>query len=192
MTEEEEDLLQYVRGVDYKSVFSRINIALCVLRIDGRLIDCNHEFMRVSGLTNEELYKAGLKKNLNHLDDISPETRNEFGKVPLSLFNLIAREDMQTIFEAMSDMLTCHTQEGSAVNVKKEEETVTQEQQQHQQHQTLTTAAGTTTMSKNSDHWAGYIKRCHTSNCLQLNISLVRKKEGTPCFFNCALLPLTE
>jgi PAS domain-containing protein len=170
-TEEEEDLLQYVRGVDYKSVFSRTNIALCVLRIDGRLIDCNREFIRVSGLTKEELYKAGLKKNKD--GDISPEVVNEFGKCPLSLFNLIAREDMQTIFEAMSEMLTFHTKEdgvgssmgggvGGAVgeNTNDVGGTAVKMEGCEQQNQHLQQ----TPIMGNFDHWAGYIRRCHTSN----------------------------
>ena len=153
MSEEEEELLQYVRGIDYKSVFSRVNIALCVTRIDGRIIDCNNEFIRITGLTKDVLYKAGLKNFT--ANEISREFVDSFGKFPLSLFNLIAREDMQMIFEAMSEMLTCRT--------KEEEE-----------------AAGAATMSNvgNShdaqspmrkistnllDHWAGCIKRCHSS-----------------------------
>lgn len=39
-----------------------------------------------------------------------------------------------------------------------------------------------------SDHWGCEIRHCNNpALTFQLNISLVRQKEGTPRFFNCAL-----
>jgi PAS domain-containing protein len=149
ISEEEEELLQYVRGVDYKSVFTRINIALCVTRIDGRLFDCNNEFVRLCGLTNDELFKAGLKKPTQQ--EVTPEITEQFGKHPLSLFNLIAKEDMHIVFQAMSRMLTSEQSKGGSsdeVAIKSEN------------------PSGRAQLSNKInplDHWAGNIQRCRAS-----------------------------
>jgi len=164
---DEEELLAYVRGIDYKGVFLRTNIPLCVTRIDGRIFDCNDAFVRLCGIMQEDLVKAGLRE-FSPKDNIKVELSEQAGKHPLSLFNLIARDDMQRIFEAMSSML--------AVSHVKQEDGQTVKVSAHSH-------------SIKMDHWAGNILRCHSSESQQLNISLVRQKEGTPRFFNCALLP---
>ena len=146
MTEEEEELLQYVRGVDYKSVFTRVNIGFCVTRIDGRIIDCNHEFTRITGLTQEELLKAGIRMPTQS-ELSSPGLSEQCGKHPISLFNLIAKEDMEMIFRAMSNMLTSST---SPV-VKAEES------------KSDGNGIKANTFSSKLDHWVGIIRRCHTS-----------------------------
>jgi PAS domain-containing protein len=101
----DDEILAFVRGLDYKNVFSKIQIALCVTSIDGRLLDCNDEFARVCSLSRDVLVSSGLRKP----DDMDPVEQAEAGKSPLSLFNLMAnrmsREDIQNVFEAMSSML---------------------------------------------------------------------------------------
>lgn len=101
----DDEILAFVRGLDYKNVFSKIQIALCVTSIDGRLLDCNDEFARVCSLSRDLLVSSGLRKP----DEMDPVEQAEAGKSPLSLFNLMAsrmsREDMQRVFEAMSSML---------------------------------------------------------------------------------------
>lgn len=100
----DEEILVFVRGLDYKNIFSKIQIPLCVTSIDGILLDCNDEFARVCSLSRETLITSGLRK---------PEEYNferaESGAMPLTLFNLLAnrmsREGMQRVFEAMSSML---------------------------------------------------------------------------------------
>mmetsp|Transcript_13541 Transcript_13541/g.25416 ORF Transcript_13541/g.25416 Transcript_13541/m.25416 type:complete len:773 (+) Transcript_13541:129-2447(+) len=168
---EDDEILGLVRGLDYKNVFSKIRIALCVTSIDGRLIDCNDEFARVCGLTWISLVSAGLREPQN-------ESELEYvGTNPISLFNLIAREDMQKVFEAMSAMLKnvsnpeigFHDQEGLAAS--REDYTL-------QSHPS----------NLKTDHWSSDIRHCQSpSTKLQLNISLVRNKNGSPRFFNCAL-----
>ena len=152
ISEEEEELLQFVRGVDYKSVFSRVNIPLCVTRIDGRLIDCNDEFARICGLSMEELCKAGLREHVPA--DMKPELAELYGSHPLSLFNLIAKEDMQTIFEAMSRMLN--------TTYPKEEE-----ERENAVKLEVVSSADIKKKKKNRfthlDFWSGQIQRCHVS-----------------------------
>lgn len=104
---EDEDAV-FVQGLDYRSVFKRCGIALAVASIDGRFIDCNSEFVTLSGYSRKELLPGEeLSKTELRAEDVpsmageaaDPPTRN------LSLFNLLNREDMETVFTAMSGML---------------------------------------------------------------------------------------
>ena len=141
ISEEEEDLLQYIRGVDYKSAFSRINVALCVTRIDGRIIDCNEEFVRAFRLSKEVLVKAALRKY--SLQEITPQLNDLYGKQPISLFNIISREDMRMIFEAMSKMLTTSVSPQGA-------------------NEPESNSVFKTAFSSKNDHWAAVV-RCNSS-----------------------------
>lgn len=104
----EDENVVFVQGLDYKSVFKRCAIALAVASIDGRFIDCNAEFVNLSGysrkelLPSEELSKTELRPEavpLAATGPPEPPPRN------LSLFNLLNREDMEKVFSAMSGML---------------------------------------------------------------------------------------
>jgi Helix-loop-helix DNA-binding domain. len=204
---EDDEILGLVRGLDYKNVFSKIRIALCVTSIDGRLIDCNDEFVKVCGLSWISLISAGLRE---------PQSDSELeyvGANPISLFNLIAREDMQKVFEAMSAMLK--NVSNPAMVVDQARMTSSTDDYILQRHPS----------NLKTDHWSSEIRRCHNSLTkvslhiawvisdlsfclrqrihfshvccmylddlnhlqLQLNISLVRHKNGSPRFFNCAL-----
>jgi hypothetical protein len=98
---DEDELLVFVRGLDYKSVFGRIRVALCVLSIDGRLLNCNEEFIRICKMSRSMLVGAGLRPPAKE----SEEEVEIAGKTPMSLFSLVSREDMQKVFTAMGSML---------------------------------------------------------------------------------------
>jgi len=121
-TEGESDMGDYVQGLDYKTFFFRCTVALCVASIDGRLLECNSEFVKICGLTKEVLEASGLSNGRDAKEySIKNETNDTCGKggnnlVPsekgtstsstvLSLFNLLSRDDMGKVFEAMSTML---------------------------------------------------------------------------------------
>lgn len=106
----------FVPNIDYKSVFSSCGIPLAVASIDGRFLDCNQEFLRAIGYTREELLpceKLGViaeevssAASASNGDGSQREeaaasntTRN------LSLFNLLGRDHMEEVFEAMRNML---------------------------------------------------------------------------------------
>ena len=50
-----DDELVFVRNVDYKCIFKRCGTPLAVASIDGRLLDCNQEFVKLTGYRREEL-----------------------------------------------------------------------------------------------------------------------------------------
>uniref|UniRef100_A0A7S3V6C6 BHLH domain-containing protein n=1 Tax=Chaetoceros debilis TaxID=122233 RepID=A0A7S3V6C6_9STRA len=173
-SEEEDEIVMFVRGLDYRNIFSRIKIALCVTSIDGRLLACNDEFVHTCGLARETLVSSGIRK---------PQEGNETeevqaGKSPLSLFNLMAREEMQLVFDAMSRMLKSPHQNESNRSQIHSSTGGGEILQNHSQY-------------LKSDHWHCIISQCHNSSTkLQLNISLVRQEGRTPTFFNCALTSL--
>jgi len=70
----------FVQGLDYRSVFDQCPAALGIAALDGRILDCNSEFMVVLGFAQDELLKQ-------------------------SLFNLV--QNHQDIFRAMAEMLKC-------------------------------------------------------------------------------------
>lgn len=192
---EEDELLVFVRGLDYKSVFAKVRIALCVTAIDGRLLDCNDEFVRTCDLDRDTLIKAGMRQP----DENDENEMAAAGKSPISLFHLMAKEDMQKVYEAMSSMLRrVNFENASADNYRESADGGI-----IQQHSNL-----------KSDHWSSAITHCFNSPikvrlyefrlCLfemtrssllflnskfQLNISLVRYNSGDARFFNCALTP---
>jgi len=50
-----DDEMIFVRSVDYKCIFDRCGMPLAVASIDGRLMDCNEEFVKLTGYRREEL-----------------------------------------------------------------------------------------------------------------------------------------
>lgn len=50
-----DDELVFVRNVDYKCIFERCGMPLAVASIDGRLMDCNQEFVKLTGYRRDEL-----------------------------------------------------------------------------------------------------------------------------------------
>jgi len=118
----------FVQGLDYKNFFFRCTEALCVASIDGRLLEVNDEFIKVCGLTREVLGASGLlkrngleerdnlvsdftvrkgvpdKRGVDIVDTMVNDVICTSSKV-LSLFNLLARDDMGEVFSAMSAML---------------------------------------------------------------------------------------
>jgi hypothetical protein len=155
----EDENVVFVQGLDYKSVFKRCGIALAVASIDGRFIDCNSEFVALSGYSRKELLPGEELSKTEVQSNAVPSTtpRN------LSLFNLLNREDMEKVFTAMSGMLRRPVMREPAAN---EDQSSTQ-----------------------LDHWSGSVHQNREENELQLrmNITLVRTPGGRPKFFNCSL-----
>lgn len=108
-TERSDDSM-YIPNVDYKTLFSRCGVPLAVLSIDGRFLECNHGFERLTGYTREELLPCEMamadtplsSSDMQPVDDTHtqpPAPRN------MSLFNILSREHMEAVFMAMSEML---------------------------------------------------------------------------------------
>ena len=106
----EDENVVFVQGLDYKSVFKRCGIALAVASIDGRFIDCNSEFVTLSGYSRKELLPGEELSKTELNPDAAPSATMQANSTDppprnLSLFNLLSREDMERVFTAMSVML---------------------------------------------------------------------------------------
>lgn len=51
----DEEFLVFVQGIDYKSIFASCGVALAIASVDGRFVDCNEEFLRITNYTRGEL-----------------------------------------------------------------------------------------------------------------------------------------
>lgn len=103
----------FVPNIDYRSVFGHCGMPLAVASIDGLLLDCNAEFLKVAGYSREELLpseklsviaeetpsSAGAAAQQQKHDEAQASAQN------MSLFNLLSRDHMEGVFLAMSQML---------------------------------------------------------------------------------------
>ena len=51
----DDEFLVFVQGIDYKSVFASCGLALAIASVDGRFVDCNEEFLRITEYSRIEL-----------------------------------------------------------------------------------------------------------------------------------------
>jgi len=157
-------------NIDYRTVFARCGVPLAVLSIDGRFLECNYEFERLTGHTRRELLP------LETIETVQPDAAPSGGTTGapagasteqpharnLSLFNLLGRESMEGAFMAMSEMLK-HPAEDQPV------------------------------VPQTKDYWTGTVALSRfAEQKLTMTISLVRTPEGRAKFFDCALTPVTD
>ena len=55
LSNNDEEYLMFVKGIDYKSIFTNCGVALAIASVDGRFVDCNEEFLKVTNYTRTEL-----------------------------------------------------------------------------------------------------------------------------------------
>lgn len=149
-----------VPNIDYRSVFKSCGVPLAVASIDGRFLDCNLEFLKVTGYAKEELLPC------HHLSSIPEEVTS--ASVPkadanknLSLFNLLHRDHMEAVFLAMSEMLKRPPRNNGTKPLPGED-----------------CWAGYV-----------YLTRLPETK-MRMNVSLVRGNQGGAKFFDCSLLPV--
>jgi PAS domain-containing protein len=51
----DEEFLIFLQGIDYKFIFKSCGVALAITSVDGRFVDCNEEFLRVTEYSRDEL-----------------------------------------------------------------------------------------------------------------------------------------
>ena len=101
----------YMSSIDYKSIFERCGVPLAVLSIDGRFIECNSMFERLTGYTRDELLpsqKVEAEKSGTNSFEVTTSDDSNLPPPPprnMSLFNLLSRQHMERVFLAMSEML---------------------------------------------------------------------------------------
>jgi len=189
-----DDELVFVNTIDYKRIFSKCGMALAVASIDGRLMDCNHEFVELTGyqreelLPNEEHQKQLKQQELEEQgsdifpDEASSSTSNSNKKQSdgsairtnnaeqirnFSLFNLLSRNNMEEVFMSLSEML------------------------KHPPTHSPKDQNGKRAPLK-ADYWTGNVRLSRNTHLeMRINVSLVRSPRGRAKFFNCSLTVLT-
>jgi hypothetical protein len=108
-----------VSTLDYKAVFDCCPVASAVTSIDGRFLDCNHDFELMAGFLKSELVVApdtsgGSRTVAQNFEADSSQSQADDKKPArsMSLFNIITREHMERVFLAMSQMLRVPFLEG--------------------------------------------------------------------------------
>ena len=144
-------------GIDYKAIFSCCSLfGSAVTSIDGRFLDCNKGFEDVSGFSRPELLPLNEDSK-----DASPVVGEDGVERNLSLFNILAREDMENVFLSMSNLLkrpVLPNQVPEDLNFQ--------------------------------DTWTAYATLCRKDGGkIQLCLSLIRTSDGRPRLFNCTIIP---
>jgi len=275
----DDEFLEFVQGIDYKFIFASCGVALAIASVDGRFVDCNEEFLRITNYTRKEL--LGVPRVIGQLGvpapsgglvavsaftssdstalsaaavaaDASQATKSP-GQIPLnqylsssvakdvkgsesfapgapgasnprppaeihtrkqhlSLFNLLVREDMETVYAAMSRMLrsppptrllACSNEgadsrgkvssSSSAVPRSSSSDSFTRSTEESSSGNDISGVDGNGILRYTVDHWSGNVKHTRRKDhMLQLNVSLVRTADGRPKFFNCALSEIED
>lgn len=212
-----DDELVFGRKVDYKCVFDKCSMALAVASIDGRLIDCNYEFVKLTGYRREELlpneqYQKSMKYKESRKRS-SAVIENDIGSsfLPDSIFpdkptstssntrdcdaTMNTESDSHNIGETTS---TSHTSNAETRNFSlfnllsrndMEEVFVSLSEMLKQPP---IEENGTGSVSK-ADYWSGNVRLSRNTHLeMQINVSLVRSPQGRAKFFYCSLTPLTH
>jgi len=144
-------------GIDYKAIFSFCNLfGSSITSIDGRFLDCNKSFENVCGFSRSELLPLN-----DDSTDAKPSVGEDGVERNLSLFNILAREDMERVFHTMSELL----KRPVTMNDSSEDLCL-------------------------DDTWTTLVTPCRRQGQkVQLSLSLVRTADRRPRLFNCTLIP---
>lgn len=213
----DDEFIVFVQGIDYRFIFAHCGVALAIASVDGRFVDCNDEWLRLTGYSRKELMGEGkmcgppgrggndrststsVASTAAHAPPASvksssfPPSEILISRQHLSLFNLLGREDMETVYTAMSRMLrssppATRTTATSSTSSSSYHNTSDSFLESSSGNEAASGIEGDNIQRYTVDHWAGKVKNTRRKeNSLQLNISLVRTDDGRPKFFNCAL-----
>lgn len=77
----DDQLIKDIQEHDYKHIFNSCSVGMAIASMGGAFIDCNHLFLELSGYSKEEICN-------------------------LTIFNLTSKEDLQSAFDLMSQMIS--------------------------------------------------------------------------------------
>jgi len=212
-----DDELIFVRNMDYKCIFDRCGMPLAVASIDGRLMDCNHEFVELTGyqreelLPNEQYQKQKRQQELQQQSStiIADDVGSSF--LPSSIF-----PDGPTSSSSSND-------DNSNAMIKKESNSHNGRDKSAASHNndaeirnfSLFNLLSRNNMEEvfmslsemlkkppkedngispllNADYWSGNVRLSRNTHLeMRINVSLVRSPQGRAKFFDCSLTPLT-
>lgn len=182
----DEEFLVFVQGIDYRFIFANCGVALAITSVDGRFVDCNDEWLRLTGYSRKELMGEGSKNGKGgnqyrstpvsvastaaHAPQASEKKAPSFppseiliSRQHLSLFNLLGREDMETVYTAMSRMLrsappATRTTATSSSYSSSDPNTSDSFLESCSGNEAASGADGDNVQGYTVDHWAGRVK----------------------------------
>jgi len=207
-----DDELVFARNVDYKCIFDRCGMPLAVASIDGRLMDCNHEFVKLTGYRREELLP-----NEKHQNQHVPQGLQRQGSTTIIADDVGSSFFSGSIFpdEAAS---SCGINDNSK-KTKKELDATTTNAAGHTGHAEMRNFSLFNLLSRNNmeevfmslsemlkqppkdesgmssvskaDYWSGNVGLSRNTHLeIRINVTLVRSPQGRAKFFYCSLTPL--
>jgi len=206
-----DDELVFVRNVDYKCIFDRCGMPLAVASIDGRLMDCNSEFVELTGyrreelLPNERYQKQRREHDLQQQGSaiVADDINSSFS--PDSIFPDRAASSNSNALVNKSD--TRSGRKISAATHSNNEEirnfslfNLISRNNMEEVFVSLSemlkqppTEEDATNEVSNADYWSGNVRLSRNSHLeMRINVSLVRSPQGRAKFFDCSLTPLTH
>jgi PAS domain-containing protein len=75
-----DDEMVFVRNVDYRCIFDKCGMPLAVASIDGRLLDCNDEFLKLTRYSRKELLPTEYNQQASAV--IADEVASSFSEDP--------------------------------------------------------------------------------------------------------------
>lgn len=207
----DEEFLVFVQGIDYRFIFANCGVALAIASVDGRFVDCNDEWLRLTGYSRKELMGEGKHRGGNHRPASKsvastaahapaasvkpasfPPSEILISRQHLSLFNLLGREDMETVYTAMSRMLrstppTTRTNTVSSSSSSSDPNTSDSFLESISGNEATSGGEGDNVQRYTVDHWAGKVKHTRrkeklVSRCL--HVALVSVTLSKKCYIS--------
>jgi len=210
-----DDELVFVRNVDYRCIFDRCGMPLAVASIDGRLLDCNEEFVKLTGYEHKELLPNKHQKQQTSapiIADHVASTSSAYPDVPVSHCDSSISTATNSITEGKRSPPEQDHNSVQDDNIV-DDETVDENQapainfslfdllnRNHMEEVFMSLSEMLKRPPREKvgpeailvdDHWWGnvYLNRS-TQVEMRMTISLVRSPQGRAKFFDCSLTPL--
>jgi len=202
-----DDELVFVRNVDYKCIFDKCGMPLAVASIDGRLMDCNQEFVKLTGYRREELLPNEVHQNKQNVKEIGQQkcaivadsvgssflSDSVFPDAPVSSSSNIAtsssHNDPSPLFHSKNAEIRNFSLFNLLSRNNMEEVFVSLSEMLKQPPKEENGAGSVPT----ADYWSGNVRLSRNTHLeMRINVSLVRSPQGRAKFFDCSLTPLTS
>lgn len=96
-----DDEMAFVRNVDYRCIFDKCGVPLAVASIDGRLLDCNDEFLQLTQYSRKELLPVEYHQQASAV--IADEVASSFSEDPSAFPDLPASNNDLSIIGSKTD-----------------------------------------------------------------------------------------
>jgi PAS domain-containing protein len=119
-----DDEMVFVRNVDYRCIFDRCGVPLAVASIDGRLLDCNDEFLKLTQYSRKELLPIEYHQQASAV--IADEVASSFSEDPSAFPDVPASNNNLSIIGSRTDdesnsVVTTETTTTSRIYLKQDQ-----------------------------------------------------------------------